>query len=204
MTSPTPQPLILAGGGGHALVVAESAALAGFTITGCYDDAPAPAATRLAIPRLGPLDSLPHRAPWILTLGSLDARRRVIAAHPHPATTVTHPDATISPTASIGAGTFIGPRAIVHTLARIGDHCIINSGAIVEHECELGPNVHIAPGAVLAGNVRIAADTLVGLGARILPGITIGRGVTIAAGAVILRDVPDHTTMIGVPGRERR
>ena len=202
MTPHPTTPLALIGGGGHALVVAEAAALSHIPLAGCYDDSPVPAIARLHLPRLGPLGALPDDIAWILTIGSIESRRRFLDSRASGARTVMHPDATVSPTAVIGAGTFIGPRAVVHTLARVGDHCIINSGAIVEHECELGRNVHIAPGAVLAGNVRIAGDTLVGLGARILPGVTIGRGATIGAGAVVLHDVPENATIIGVPGRE--
>lgn len=204
-------PLILLGGGGHALVVAEAAQTFGTPIAGFFDDHPAaasaPLATRLGIPHLGPLQALASsgalsQQPAILCVGGIAARRTLLdllrPAHP---TTVRHCTCVVSPSAVVGRGVFIGPLAVVHTCATLADHTIINTSAVVEHECSIGPNTHIAPGAVLCGNVRVGSDTLVGAGARVLPGRSIGNGCTIGAGAVIIRDVPDGSTVVGSPGR---
>ena len=206
---PAPSPatgLVLIGAGGHALVVAEAAEMAGFHVLGAYDDDTAAAAFRIMrIKNLGPLQSeIAKSAPFILALGDLKLRRRILNRPlPGSAARVLHPKAIAHTSARIGAGVYIGPAAVVHTFAEIGPHAIINSGAIVEHECTVGENSHIAPGAVLGGRVRIGPDTLIGLGARVLPNLTIGRGCTIGAGAVVVRDVPDRSTLKGVPaGRD--
>lgn len=205
--------LVLLGGGGHALVVAEAALAEGHIVAGFLDDDPAAVLGRghPGIPYTGPLSDLsalarPRAAFWHIALGNLAHRRNLIerlraAAPVQAARTVTHPAAYVAPSASVGAGAFIAARAVVHTLARIGQHAIINTGAIVEHECDIGENTHIAPGSVLGGRVRVGPDTLIGLGARILPNLTIGRGCTIAAGAVVIRDVPDGAKLAGVPAR---
>jgi acetyltransferase-like isoleucine patch superfamily enzyme len=65
----------------------------------------------------------------------------------------------------------------------------------------IGANTHVAPGAVLAGNVSVGPHTLIGLGSRILPGRSIGSEATIGAGAVVIRDVPDRATAIGIPAK---
>lgn len=201
--------LSLVGGGGHALVVAESAAAAGFNVLGFFDDDPhATLAKRLYLQCLGRLDDAARLVGprWVIALGGLAARRSLLTsmaafADQSRAVTIVNPSAIVSASAEIGAGTLVGPRALVHSFARVGDHSIINSGAIVEHECVLGENCHIAPGTVLAGRVTIGPDTLVGLGARVLPGVRIGSGCTVGAGAVVVSDVPDRTTVLGVPAR---
>ncbi|MFZ4576407.1 MAG: NeuD/PglB/VioB family sugar acetyltransferase [Phycisphaerales bacterium] len=204
MTQLSPVPIVLIGGGGHALVVADAAVAAGRVVRGCYDDAPQPTVcAKLSITRLGSLADLAAGDRWVLALGSIEARRKFIAARGDKAETIVHPLSTISATARLGAGVFVGPRAVVHTCASVGDHCIVNTGAIVEHECELGANVHLAPGAILAGNVTVGEDTLIGLGARVLPGVKVGRRCIVGAGAVVLADVPDGATVIGVPARKR-
>lgn len=216
--------LILIGGGGHALVVADAARRCGLVPVGVYDDQPEPELTRrLGVPRLGRALDLPPlpeawdpqlteltvRTPgYILALGDLAARSRVLAAigpgllrH---AAIVRHPAAVIEPTARIGNGTYVGPTAVVHSFALIGPHCIVNSAAVVEHECDLASNVHVAPGAILGGRARVGPDTLLGIGARVLPGVSIGERCVIGAGAVVLSDVPAGATVVGVPGRVLR
>lgn len=199
--------LVLIGGGGHALVVAEAAALAGLKPDGFLDDdiGAVLASGERALPWLGPLLAFDRAARgFILALGDLQRRREVLAQLAHiedAATTVIHPAAFIAPSAAIGRGTFLGPGALIHTRAAVAQHSIINTGAIVEHECHIGENVHIAPGAAIGGRVRIGSDTLVGLGSRILPNLRVGRNCTIGAGAVVTRDIPDGCIVTGVPAR---
>lgn len=71
-------------------------------------------------------------------------------------TTLIHPTAYISPTATIDLGTVILPHAIINTDVVVGKGCIINLGAIVDHGCILEEGVHIAPGAIVKGENRIA------------------------------------------------
>lgn len=200
---------MLVGGGGHALVVAEAALTAGYTLAGFLDDAPEPALAGLDEPPtrlggLGELGAIGDRH-WILAVGSLARRRALLedhAASGHDrAAIVLHPAAAVSASARIGAGIWIGPGAVVHTNAALGPHCIINSGAIVEHECAIDRNTHIAPGATLGGRVVVGAGTLVGLGSAVLPGVRIGAGCVVAAGAVVTSDVPDGGRVAGVPAR---
>lgn len=194
-------PIVIIGGGGHALVVAEAACTLGLTIRGFRDDRPT--ARLLDLEHLGPItgassDTL-HA---IIAIGDVATRRRLLAVLPGPFVTVVHPTAHVSAgpfTATLGPGTYVAPRAVVHSHARIGPHAIINSGSVIEHECDLGENVHVAPGAVLGGRARVGSHTLIGLGARVLPAVTIGTGCTVAAGAVVIRDVPDGATVKGVP-----
>jgi sugar O-acyltransferase (sialic acid O-acetyltransferase NeuD family) len=198
------RPVVIVGGGGHALVVAE-ALLPGAAVLGFYDDNPhAVLSRRLGLEHLGSLRLVSgDLAPWyVLGLGDLGLRRHLIERLRGASSVgVTHAGASVSASARLGRGVFVGPRAVVHTAAEVGDHAIINSGAIVEHECVIGENAHVAPGAVLGGNVRVGVDTLVGLGARVIPGVRIGDRCTIGAGAVVIRDVPDGAKVVGVPGR---
>ena len=203
------QPIIIIGGGGHALVVAEAAADAGWRLAGCLDDderatlcAGEPCAARLG--RLRDFDLLRDHA-WIVGIGDVKARRTLIdALDARPgAATITHPAAHVSPTSTLERGIYVGPGAIVHTRAVVADHAILNTGCVVEHECRIGANAHIAPGAVLGGRVTVGTDTLIGLGSRILPNLTVGAGCVVGAGAVVTRNVPDGATVVGHPARSR-
>lgn len=112
-----------------------------------------------------------------------------------------HPTASTSPSVRIGRNVVVGPGAIITAEAQIGDSAIINSGAVVEHECRIGKGVHICPGALLGGRVEAGAGAFVGLGARVIPCMKIGQGAIVGAGAVVIRDVPEFATVVGVPAK---
>lgn len=194
--------IALIGGGGHALVAYDCALSAGLDVIGFYDDASdAPLSSRTA--RLGGLAAaLGGSGSWLLALGDLATRRRVLgSADGSMAVSARHRGALVSSSARVGVGVVIAPGAVVNAMAVLGDHAIINSGAVVEHECEIGENAHIAPGAVLGGRVAVGDDALVGLGARVLPGLSVGAGCIVGAGAVVTRPVEGGWTVAGNPAR---
>lgn len=211
LTPTPPVPVVLIGGGGHALVIAEAAQFAGVDVVGFLDDDPSAAVTRL--PRgpvhVAPLNDLPRIADrrWILSIGNVELRAEMLGELEQlelsrQAISIIHPSAFVSPSAQIGQGVYVGPRAIVHSNARVQDHAIINSGAIVEHDCVIGYNAHVAPGAVLGGGVRIGISALVGLGARVLPLLSVGDHAVVGAGAVVVKAVTDWQRVAGVPARQ--
>ncbi len=49
--------------------------------------------------------------------------------------------------------------------------------------------------------MRVGVNAWIGAGATVLPRITIGHDAIVGAGAVVTEDVPDGTTVVGVPAR---
>lgn len=115
--------------------------------------------------------------------------------------TIFHPSAQIADNAVIGDGCQFMAGTIVNPLAQLGKECIINTNASVDHECILGDGVELAPGATLCGHVRVGDNGWICAGATILPRIRIGANSIIGAGAVVISDVPDDTTVVGVPAK---
>lgn len=208
-------PLILLGGGGHAAVVAESARRAGYTILGFVDNPGSSSANphdlaAINLKRLGDIETLPQllaqlpsdtalhpavgnntlRAAWLTQFDTLASWPSII-----------DPTAIVTPSASIGAASFIGPRAVVNARATIGRAVIVNTAAVIEHDAVISDCCHIAPASVIAGSVRIGPRTLIGLNATVLPLQTIGCDVRIGAGAVVTTTIPDHATAVGIPAR---
>jgi len=112
-----------------------------------------------------------------------------------------HPSATISSTARLGKNVVIAAGAVVGPDALISDSVIINTGALIDHECRIDQAVHICPGAALAGRVQVGEMAFVGLGCRIIQCLIVGRQATVGAGAVVIEDVPELATVVGVPAR---
>ena len=209
--------LIIYGAGGHGVVVAEAATLAGWTIRGFIDDSVSPGTNPCEdsavgyVPvlgsnrELGDLDR--ERAAFIVAVGDnarRDALLRDLMDDGFDLAAITHPDAVVSPSARLGPGAFVGPRAVVHAHALIGIGAIINTGAIVEHHVTIGRCAHVAPGAILCGRAQVGDRALIGAGAILLPREKVGDEAIVGAGSVVIDDVPNASTVVGNPARPTR
>ena len=201
--------IAVAGGGPHARVVYEAAVLSRLPLAGFVTAEPQTPTDLIDGPHLGGEELLSDhvfvsRYKIVPATGSNAARRQIsqsIRRLGGELATVIHPNASISPSAELGAGSVVLAGAIVGTSARIGEACIVNHGASVDHDCRIGQYVNICPGARLAGSVVVGDECFIGLNASIIQGIEIGVGATIGAGAVVIRRVPSEATAVGNPAR---
>ena len=206
-TRTTSPPLVLIGGGGHALVVADAAVACGITIAGFLDDDDnAVLSARLGLPRLGGIRAMADMnvpGAFVVAVGDVSLREDILRTldNDRTAGAIVHPSAMVASSVIVEHGVFVGPGAIVNAYAAVRTHAIINSGAIIEHEVTVGANSHVAPGAILAGRATVGRGVMIGLGAKILPGRRIGDGAVVGAGAVVTRDVEPRITVAGVPAR---
>ena len=99
----------------------------------------------------------------------------------------------IHPGATIGRGLFIdhGTGVVIGETAVIGDNCTLYQGVTLGGTGKQTGKRH----PTLGDNV------MVGAGAKILGNFKVGSGSRIAAGAVVLREVPENATAVGVPAR---
>jgi len=99
----------------------------------------------------------------------------------------------------------------IHPGATIGRRCFIDHGmgVVIGETTEIGDDVLLYQGVTLGGTGKekgkrhptIGNNVVIGTGAKILGNITIGDGTKIGAGSVVIRSVPAHSTVVGVPGR---
>lgn len=112
-----------------------------------------------------------------------------------------HPSAYVASNVIIEKGSVIFAGAVIQPETKIGISCIINTGATVDHDCFIKDSVHIAPGTNIAGGVSVGSCAWIGIGSTIIQNVSIGSGVVVGAGAVVINDIPDNTTVVGVPAR---
>jgi sugar O-acyltransferase (sialic acid O-acetyltransferase NeuD family) len=110
-----------------------------------------------------------------------------------------HPLASIALSAVIGEHVIIGPRANICVHARVAQHVIVHAGAILEHDNSVALGAFIGPAVRCAGGVSVGEFARLEIGSSVIPGRRVGPGALVRAGAVVIRDVPAHATVAGVP-----
>ncbi len=99
----------------------------------------------------------------------------------------------IHPGATIGRGVFIdhGMGVVIGETAIVGDDCTLYQGVTLGGTGKERGKRH----------PTLGREVVVGVGASVLGDITVGDGARVGAGSVVLRDVPPHTTTVGIPAR---
>ena len=98
----------------------------------------------------------------------------------------------------------------IHPGAQIGRRFFIDHGmgVVIGETTIVGDDVTLYQGVTLGGTGKesgkrhptIGNNVVVGAGAKVLGNIAIGENCRIGSGSVVLRDVPDNSTVVGVPG----
>jgi acetyltransferase EpsM len=200
--------LIIYGSGGHGKVIADAAEKAGLTVEGWIDNTKSKGAMVHGYPVLGDDDDIERIVQsdrqFVIAIGDNAARERlskVFSGYGAEFACIMHPSAIIARGVEIPEGSVVCALAVINPGAVIGVHAIINTGAIIEHDCFVGDFAHIASGVAMGGHVKIGAGTLVGTNATILTRLTVGKKCVVGAGAVVVRVVPDGTTLKGNPAK---
>ena len=99
----------------------------------------------------------------------------------------------IHPGAAIGRRFFIdhGMGVVIGETAEIGDDCLLYQGVTLGGTGNEKGKRH----------PTLGSNVVVGTGAKVLGNIRIGSHVKIGAGSVVVHPVPDHSTVVGIPGR---
>ena len=98
----------------------------------------------------------------------------------------------------------------IHPGAKIGRRLFIDHGlgVVIGETAIIGDDVTLYQGVTLGGTGKehgkrhptIEDEVVIGSGAKVLGNITVGRNCRIGAGSVVLRSVPENSTVVGVPG----
>lgn len=99
----------------------------------------------------------------------------------------------------------------IHPGAKIGKGLFIDHGmgVVIGETCEIGDNVTIYHGVTLGGTGKdhgkrhptIGNNVLISTGAKVLGPFKVGDNSRIAANAVVLQEIPEDSTVVGIPGK---
>ena len=98
----------------------------------------------------------------------------------------------------------------IHPGAQIGRRFFIDHGmaVVIGETTIIGDDVTLYQGVTLGGTGKekgkrhptLGNNVVVGAGAKVLGNVVLGENCRVGAGSVVLRDVPDNSTIVGVPG----
>jgi serine O-acetyltransferase len=99
----------------------------------------------------------------------------------------------------------------IHPAAVLGPGLFIDHGmgVVIGETAEVGEDVTLLQGVTLGGtslkrekrHPTLGDNVVVGAGAKIIGAFKIGSGSRVGAGSVVVREVPDNSVVVGVPGR---
>jgi serine O-acetyltransferase len=99
----------------------------------------------------------------------------------------------------------------IHPGATIGRRFFIDHGCgvVIGETAEIGNDVTLYHGVTLGGvswnpgkrHPTLCDGVMVGAGAKILGPVTVGKSARVGANSVVIQDVPDSMTVVGIPGR---
>ena len=99
----------------------------------------------------------------------------------------------------------------IHPGATIGKNFFIDHGmgVVIGETCEIGDNVMLYHGVTLGGTGKdhgkrhptIGNNVMISTGAKVLGPFKVGDNSRIAANAVVLQEVPEDSTVVGIPGK---
>lgn len=115
-----------------------------------------------------------------------------------------HPSAVIAEQIELGIGTAVMAGAVINCCTKIGKGCIINTGATIDHDNIIEDYVHISPGVNIAGTVKVGQCSWIGIGSKVSNNINIVSGCKVGAGTVIVKNIAEQGTYVGIPARKIR
>lgn len=201
--------VVIIGAGGHAKVIADIIDKSKDIVIGFLDDNKTKGDIIVkeeqykVIGRIDDCRKIQLESPeieFVIAIGNNKVRKQIAERYENlKFYTAIHPSSQIALDVEIGEGTVVMANTSINTSVKIGKHCIINTGTIIEHDNILKDYVHISPNATLCGTVEIGGLTHVGAGATIRNNIKICDNCVVGVGSVVVKDIKQYGTYIGVP-----
>ncbi|SMB88641.1 sugar O-acyltransferase, sialic acid O-acetyltransferase NeuD family [Desulfonispora thiosulfatigenes DSM 11270] len=201
--------LIIIGASGHGKVVADIAIKMNKWQSIAFLDDDESIKTSMGLVVIGKTaDAFTYKdnADFFVAIGTNDTRERLqekLIDEGLNVVTLIHPSVIIGIDVEIGIGTVIMAGVVINSSSRIGKGCIINTSSSLDHDNIIEDYVHISPGVNLAGTVKVGKGSWIGIGSTVSNNVNICNGCKVGAGAVLVKDITEPGTYVGVPVRKK-
>lgn len=200
--------LIIIGAGGHGKVVADIALKMNRWESVSFLDDNEMAKPFSGVEVVGKIrDSAKykHEADFFVAIGNNSRRAQILEdlfRQEYSVAKLIHPSCILGLDVTIDVGTVIMAGVVVNSSTRVGKGCILNTHCNVDHDNIIEDYVHISPGVNLAGTVFVGRSSWIGVGSSISNGVKINCDCIIGAGAVVINDLIESGTYVGVPAKK--
>ena len=113
-------------------------------------------------------------------------------------------NAWVSNKVTIGKGVIIYPGVSINHESQIGDFVVINMNCGIGHNATIKKCCSLAPGVNFAGFTSIEKYVEIGIGVATIQRINIGEGAVIGGQSMVLNDIENYTTYMGVPAVKKQ
>ena len=139
----------------------------------------------------------------VIAMQNVDIRKRIVEMLPdyNGWETLIHPSANVANTSVIGKGCIVCTGSCVSVNTIIGSHCVFNISTTIGHDCVIGNYVSVMSGVCVSGHVLVKDSAYLATNCTIVPKMKVGEHAVVGAGSVVLRNVRDNTTVMGVPAK---
>ncbi len=136
-------------------------------------------------------------------IGNNAARVRILSAaqaHGFSTPSYIHPSAIVSPDSHIDEGVYVLAGTVIMPYAHVDPFVMISMSVNLAHHTRLRTGVFLSTGVNMGAAIDVGECAYVGIGATVMTGVrSVGAHSLVGAGAVVIRDVPEGATVVGVP-----
>lgn len=148
-----------------------------------------------------PLSSFDHtKEKAVIAIADPKQRQRIAESMPKNTifATLIHPSVIILDSTTVLSGSIICANCVLTTNVMVGKHTHLNLGTTVGHDSHLGNYFTTAPAVNISGNVTTDKRVYIGTNSSVREKTTICEDVTIGMGSVVLNDIEEPGTYVGL------
>lgn len=113
-----------------------------------------------------------------------------------------HHTVSIAPDVILGEAVYMLAGNIIMPHTTLGNYIMINMDSTIAHHVNVEDGVFMSSGVNVGALINVRENAYIGMGVTVMTGVKeIGKETLLGAGTVIIKDVPDYSTVVGNPGK---